>query len=485
MPSPRPTPSTTNTWTVGDLCRAAVDALENHFGNLQVAGEISGFMQAASGHCYFTLKDSQAQIRCAMFRRAAAQLNWQPQNGDQVQLHGHLTIYTARGDLQLVVEQLHKAGQGALYEQFVRTKNALQAQGLFDPSNKRAPSNYPRGLGLVTSLGAAALRDVAHTLKRRSPHLPVLLVPASVQGQAAPNALINALQKLYHIACQQQAGDTGVQHLPHIDTILLVRGGGSLEDLWAFNSAELAHVIAQSPVPIITGIGHETDTTIADFCADVRAATPTAAAELAAIANTQQQQHIHSLYAQLQQRSQRQLEHQQQRLDRAHWVLENCKNALQQHRLRLQALTNKLAHIRTTSAQHHQQLQHMHTRLLRAATRQNTMRQAPLALQNYSQRAQLAIQHTMQTQQQHQQQHTQRLSQATHALCRAQQQKLASLESRLRLLNPQHTFERGFAMLQDKSGSVLSSTQAVQAQSQVLATVADGQVQLTPSAHKK
>lgn len=474
-----------NTWSVGALCRAAVDILESHFRSVQVVGEISGFMQAVSGHCYFTLKDDSGQLRCAMFRRAAAQLNWKPRDGDQIELRGRLTIYTARGDLQLVVEQLKPAGQGRLYEQFLRIKKNLQAQGLFDQERKRIPTNYPRGVGLVTSPGAAALRDVVNTLSRRAPHVPVLLVPASVQGQAAPNEIIHALQQLYEIASQQQMGDASVQHLPFIDSILLVRGGGSLEDLWAFNSADLAHAIIQSPVPVIAGIGHESDTTIADFCADVRAATPTAAAELAAIPSAQLQQQAQSYYVQIEQRSQRYIEQHQQRLDRAHWVLDNCARTVQQYAMRLQVLTNQLAHIQKTPKQHQQQLHGIHSRLLRATVRQKTLQQAPLALHSYDKQLQYIVQHSLQKQHQQHTKYTQGIHQATHAQCKQHRQRLNNLDNRLRLLNPQHTFERGFAMLQDEKGAVLSNTQAVQAQSSVRATVADGQVKLTPEGTKK
>src|SRR6187549_2051916 len=235
-------------WQVGALCRAIADSLEARFNPVAVRGEVSGFSRASSGHCYFTLKDGQGQLRCAMFRRAASLLEFMPRDGELVEVNGRLGVYEPRGDLQLIVESLQRAGQGALFEQFLRLKARLEAQGLFDPARKRPLPVLPRGIGLVTSLGAAALHDVVTCLRRRAPHVPVVLAPAAVQGAQAPAELIRALSALYRLA---EAGK--------VDVILLVRGGGSIEDLWAFNSEQLARSIVQSPVPLISGVGHETD----------------------------------------------------------------------------------------------------------------------------------------------------------------------------------------------------------------------------------
>jgi exodeoxyribonuclease VII large subunit len=194
-----------------------------------------------------------------------------------VEARGRLGIYEARGELQMVVESLQSTGRGNLFEKFLQIKAALELEGLFDPARKRALPLMPRGIGVVTSLGAAAMHDVATTLERRAPHIPVLVSPASVQGDSAPRDLIQALQSLYALACPQKPSAS----FP-IDVILLVRGGGALEDLWAFNDEALARTIAMSPVPVVCGVGHETDFTIADFVADMRAPTPTAAAELVA-----------------------------------------------------------------------------------------------------------------------------------------------------------------------------------------------------------
>src|SRR5690349_13301597 len=267
----QPPSSGARVWAVGALCRAIADALDARFNPVSVRGEISGFSRAASGHCYFSLKDESGQLRCAMFRRAASLLDFSPRDGDQVEVRGRLGVYEPRGDLQLIVESLRRAGQGALFEQFLRLKARLEGEGLFDSERKRPLPLLPRGIGIVTSPQAAALHDVVTCLRRRAPHVPVVLAPAAVQGAQAPSELVAALQSLYRLA---EAGK--------LDLILLVRGGGSIEDLWAFNDEQLARTIAASPVPLVSGVGHETDFTIADFCADLRAPTPTAAAELAA-----------------------------------------------------------------------------------------------------------------------------------------------------------------------------------------------------------
>ena len=277
-------------WAVGALVHAVADALQARFNPVAVRGEVSGFSRAVSGHCYFTLKDDAGQLRCALFRRNAALLAFTPREGDQVELRGRLSVYEARGDLQLVVESMARAGQGQLFEQFLRLKAKLEAEGLFDAGRKRALPPMPRGIGVVTSLGAAALHDVLTALARRVPHIPVLLAPAPVQGVGAPQALCDALSKLYLLAQNGSALGANRAHksaAPPIDLILLVRGGGSIEDLWAFNDEPLARTIAASPVPVIAGVGHETDFTIADFVADLRAPTPTAAAELASAPRAQ------------------------------------------------------------------------------------------------------------------------------------------------------------------------------------------------------
>ncbi len=262
--------TSTKVWGVQDLLAATADALSTRFGATVVEGELSGFMRAASGHCYMNLKDATghpAMIRCAMFRRAASLLGFAPKDGMRVQVRGRMAVYESRGELQMVVEAMALAGQGSLYEQFLALKSKLQQAGWFDASRKRALPPMVQTVAVVTSLGAAALHDVTRALARRSPHVRVVVVPTLVQGVEAPPAIVRAIEQ--------------AQSWPNVDVVLLVRGGGSLEDLWAFNDERVVKAVASCDVPIVVGVGHESDITLADLAADMRAATPTAAAEIA------------------------------------------------------------------------------------------------------------------------------------------------------------------------------------------------------------
>ena len=422
-------------WEVGALCRAVGDALAARFNPVSVRGEISGFSRAASGHCYFTLKDAQGQIRCAMFKRAASHLDFAPRDGELVELQGRLGVYEQRGDLQLIVEQLQRAGQGALFEQFLRLKAQLEAEGLFDTARKRALPVLPRAIGLVTSPGAAALHDVVTALRRRVPHIPVVLVPALVQGAQAPASLCEALSKLYLLARSEQGLDAkNTPNLPPIDVILLVRGGGAIEDLWAFNDATLARTIVASPVPVISGVGHETDFTIADFCADLRAPTPTAAAELVATPLREHLAALAHLAERLHEGAQRQCEQRQQRLDMAVQRLGRPSALVARQQLGLTRLG-----------------QRMHQASLLKLQR---LAQAQQGLEaNFS--------HTLQ---QHLQQQAQRLEQA---------------QLQLQLLDPRLVLQRGYALLHDSQGRSVTHIAQAPPGSAVRAQVMDGVLDLT------
>ena len=250
------------------LNRLARERLESAFPLCWVAGEVSNLTAAASGHVYFSLKDSVAQVRCVMFRNRAQLLGWRLENGQHIEVRVLVTLYEARGDFQLNIEAARKAGLGNLYEQFVRLKQKLESEGLFAVECKRRLPAFPRRIGIVTSLQAAALRDVLSTLARRASHIGLVLYPTPVQGEGAAAQIAAAIRR---------AGERG-----ECDVLILCRGGGSLEDLWAFNDEALARTIRSCPIPVICGVGHETDFTLADFAADRRAPTPTAAAELAA-----------------------------------------------------------------------------------------------------------------------------------------------------------------------------------------------------------
>lgn len=257
-------------WSVADLTRYLRQLLEgdNKLQDVWVIGEVSNCKQPGSGHLYFTLKDSSAALQCVMWRNAVIRQAFRPRDGDAVEAHGSIGVYEPNGVYQLYVDRVQPTGEGILYTEFLRLKARLEAEGLFDPERKRPIPRWPRRIGVVTSRTGAALRDVLDTIRRRYPSVEVILSPTPVQGEDAPFGIVAALRAL----------DGGLSRL---DVIILARGGGSIEDLWAFNDERVARTIVGCSVPVISGIGHETDFTIADFAADLRAPTPTAAAELA------------------------------------------------------------------------------------------------------------------------------------------------------------------------------------------------------------
>ena len=434
----RPNSATTpHVWEVGALCHAIGDALQARFNPVAVRGELSGFSRAASGHCYFNLKDASGQIRCAMFRRAAEQVGFSPRDGELVEVRGRLGVYEQRGDLQLVVESMQRAGQGALFEQFLRLKAQLESEGLFDPARKRPLPPLPRGIGLVTSLGAAALHDVVTALRRRVPHIPVVIVPALVQGAQAPQSLVQALSKLYCLAQEgkEASGNLRVESArqPVIDTILLVRGGGSLEDLWSFNDEQLARTIVQSPVPLISGVGHETDFTIADFCADLRAPTPTAAAELVAQPREVWLGALALMQDRLENAAQRLLDRQAQRLDLAGQRLGRPSQQLAREQLQLSRQAQRLRHGMLIKLQQ--------------------MSQNQKALQA-------------------------NLPQVLQRSLERQKQQLDRRDLRLQLLDPRLVLQRGYALLTDDAGKPVTKTGQASAGSALKAQLSDGTLDL-------
>jgi exodeoxyribonuclease VII large subunit len=423
-------------WQVGALCRAIADALDARFNPVTVQGEISGFSRAASGHCYFSLKDASGQIRCAMFKRAASLANVSPRDGDLVEVRGRIDVYTPRGDLQLIVESLQQAGQGALFEQFLRLKAKLEAEGLFEPSRKRALPLMPRKIGLVTSLGAAALHDVATALQRRVPHIPVVLSPASVQGANAPQEIIKSLSKLYqhNEQIRRLEPDLLSDSLPKIDVILLVRGGGSLEDLWAFNDETLARAIADSPIPIIVGVGHETDFTIADFVADMRAPTPTAAAELVSESQQTWLGALELMQDRLQNTTSRYLDTQSQSLDRVQARLGRPSGWLAKQRQELQS----------------------HSHHLKFAVKGQVARE----------KQQLATMQTLWP------------NQLKIALSRLEE-RLQRSERGLALLDPQLVLQRGYAWVTDDAGRTVTSTKKMTLGQNLQVQLSQGQAAVT------
>ncbi len=418
MVEPAGAPAARNVWSVSALLLATDDALAARFGAVAVRGELSGFTRASSGHCYFSLKDGNgaaATLRCAMFRRAAGLLGFSPADGQQVELRGRLGVYEPRGELQMVVEALQRVGTGTLYEEFLRLKARLESQGLFDAARKRPIDPCPQRVGVVTSLGAAALHDVLTAFARRAPQVRLVIYPSLVQGAEAPAAIVNALAVANARA--------------EVDTLLLVRGGGSLEDLWAFNDERVVRAVVASRIPVVCGVGHETDVTLSDLAADLRAPTPTAAAELAAPAQAELAAALALRSAALTRVLRRALEREQQRLDTTALRMGRPAAALQGQHEKLAAQQSRLARA----------LSHQLDRLDETPRR--------LAL---------------------------RLVRAGLAQRQVQRADLEAATARLGAVDPARVLQRGYAWIEDAQGRPVTSVARVAPGATVQAVWADG-----------
>ncbi|MEO7010013.1 MAG: exodeoxyribonuclease VII large subunit [Caldimonas sp.] len=405
-------------WGVAALLQAVADALAARFGACAVRGEISGFSRSASGHCYFNLKDAErgeGALRCCLFRRAAGLVDFQPADGQLVDLRGRLGVYGPRGELQLVVESMQRAGAGALYEQFLRLRARLEAEGLFDAERKRALPLYPRRIGVVTSLAAAALHDVLTALARRAPQVEVIVYPSLVQGADAPAALRAAIE----------SAGTRVE----VDTLIVCRGGGSLEDLWAFNDEAVVRAIHGAPMPVLCGVGHETDVTLADLAADVRAPTPTAAAELAAPERASCIEALVARASAMRQRIDERLDTHAQRLDRAALRLARPSEAARRHGQRLELLAHRLM----------------------AATRRDVEIREARRGQNAARLVRAAV--------------VALVRDTTH---------LRALRERLDALDPRRVLSRGYALLTGPGGHAVTSAAEVAVGMALRAELADG-----------
>jgi len=411
--------------TVSELNRMARRALESQLPLLWVEGEVSNFMRAASGHWYFSLKDSNAQVRCVMFRGRNQFADFTPVNGDHVEIRALPSLYEARGEFQLGAEAIRRAGAGRLYEAFLKLKAKLEAEGLFDPRKKRALPRFPRCVGIVTSPQAAALHDVLTALARRMPGLPVVLYPTPVQGAGAGAQIAAAIRT---------AGARA-----ECDVLLVCRGGGSLEDLWAFNDEAVARAIAASPMPVVSGVGHETDFTLADFAADLRAPTPTAAAELASPMRQELLQQLAHLARQLQHHRARKQHNEMQRLDYLARRLVHPAEQLRRQQLELIQLTQRL-HNATRARLTREQLRiaQLNQRLV---TPLHVLRREQQRLGALSTRAQRAVQSGF----------VQR------------QLNLARFSSSLAHLNPEGVLARGYSIVQLGSGKVVQDAASLAA----------------------
>lgn len=379
--------------TVSELNRMARNMLEQSFPLFWVSGEVSNFTRAASGHWYFSLKDAGAQVRCVMFKGRNSYVDFMPREGDKVEARCTVTLYEARGDFQLTVEFVQRAGLGALFEAFEKLKNKLALEGLFDESGKQAIPKHPKQIGIVTSADAAALRDVLTTLRRRMPNIPVVIYPTPVQGKGAAQLIANAINTANERA--------------ECDVLIICRGGGSIEDLWQFNEEIVARAIAHCTIPTVSGVGHETDFTICDFVADMRAATPTAAAELVTPSR------------------------------------DALLNSLKQ--LKLQLARN----IQFSLNQRAQSLDYL-ARRLKSPSQQIDQQKMQLSQMAY--RLQTYIDQQLKT----------------------KQQNLLRLGQNLQHLNPQAVLTRGYAFVQNSSGTIISSSSQLKSNDEVKLTFGAG-----------
>ena len=409
--------------TVSELNQAVARLLEDSFDVSWVRGEVSNFTPAASGHWYFTLKDNGASVRAVMFRSRAAAVGFIPKSGDQIELRGRVTLYEARGEYQIQAEQMRRAGLGSLFEAFLVLKSKLNDEGLFDPINKRDIVEHPRAIGVITSLSAAALRDVLTALARRAPHVPIVIYPAMVQGAGSALQLRQALA----LANERQ----------EVDTLLLVRGGGSIEDLWSFNDEALARDISASLIPVVCGVGHETDFTIADFVADLRAPTPTAAAELVCTARSELVDRVMRANDQLVLGMQRKLDRLSQRVDRVAASLVSPAQRLSHQNERLNGLVFRMRAATQRSDQQRRTLAD------RAAARLRGVLPEVSAHRTSIQRSVSALVTSQQR------------------LLALRQAKLQALQAQLRALSPEQTLSRGYAIVRTPEGRVVRSSEEV------------------------
>ena len=426
--------------TVTALNQQVARLLERSFPLTWIGGEISNFTRASSGHWYFTLKDDAAQVRAVMFRGKAQYAGFIPREGDKVEVRALVTLYGARGDYQINVESIRRAGVGALFEAFLRLKEKLGAQGLFDEDRKRPLPLFTRSIGIVTSPQAAALRDILSALKRRAPHVRIVLYPTPVQGQGAADKIADAI-------------DTASRRA-EVDVLLVCRGGGSIEDLWSFNEEVVARAISSASMPVIAGVGHETDFTIADFAADMRAATPTAAAELAATARADWVNSLAADCTDMRRAMRRTLSEANLTLDSHARRLISPSARIGHQRLELLALSTAMTHaVRAPVNRHGFALAQLRARWARHRPDVRGLR-AEIASQQRHFAASLASQ----------------MGARRHAL--------GALAAQLELLNPQRTLERGYAIVSDAHGQVLRAPGAIKAGEKLTVRLAEGSAEV-------
>ncbi len=430
-------------FTVSRLNQTVRLLLEREVGQVWISGEISNFTQPASGHWYFTLKDDTAQVRCAMFRNSNRRVTFRPQHGQQILVRASITLYEPRGEYQIIVESMQPAGEGLLQQKYEQLKAKLAAEGLFDQQSKQPLPSPAHCVGVITSKTGAALHDILHVLKRRDPSLPVVIYPTAVQGEDAPGQIVRAIE----LANSRQ----------ECDVLIVGRGGGSLEDLWSFNDERVARAIFTSRIPIVSAVGHETDVTIADFVADLRAPTPSAAAEMVS------RNQLELL---------RQLQSGQQRLEMAmdYYLANRTRRFTQlEHRLQQQHPQLRLARQQTVLERLRQRITYaMDNQLKRSGQRQQRMTQR---LNQHSPQPRI---HRAQNRVQ---QLEYRLAQLMSARLSATRERFGNTVTHLEAVSPLSTLARGYSVTTAKDGNVLKQTKQVKAGDLLTTRLADGWVE--------
>ena len=421
-------PPVANVFTVSRLNTTVRQLLEQEMGSVWLSAEISNFSQPASGHWYFTLKDDGAQVRCAMFRNSNRRVTFRPQHGQQILVRATITLYEPRGDYQLIIESMHPAGEGALQQQFELLKAKLASEGLFDQQHKQSLPEPAKQVGVITSATGAALHDVLRVLHRRDPSLPVIIYPTPVQGADAPAAIVRAIE-----LANQRA---------ECDVLIVGRGGGSLEDLWSFNEERVARAIFASRIPVVSAVGHETDVTIADFVADLRAPTPSAAAEIVSRNQTELLRQLLSQQQRLEMAMDYYLAQQQRRFSRL------------DHRLQQQHPQLRLARQQTTLFRLQQRLNEAMENRLRQSLRQQDRLSQRLAARQPQPRL-------FQAQRQLEQMRY-RLQQGMEKMLNRDRQRFATLAAQLEGVSPLATLARGFSVTTDLAGQVVKKTAQLQ-----------------------
>lgn len=440
--------------TVSQLNRQVKTLLDSHFDFVWVEGEVSNFAAPSSGHWYFSLKDGKAQVRCAMFSRSNQRTRFTPENGDALRLRCRVSLYEGRGEYQLIVEHLEHAGAGALQVAFEKLKAKLQAEGLFDPANKKSLPDSVAQLGVITSPTGAAIHDILSVLRRRCPTVAVFVLPVAVQGEGAKDQICTAIER-----ANRWHREGKIQ----LDALIVGRGGGSLEDLWAFNEEVVARAIANSELPIVSAVGHEVDFSISDMVADVRAPTPSAAAELLSQDQQEWQQHLRSMENNLTRLMQRKLSDLTTHFSHLRARLKHPGAQLRENAQRVDDLEQRLI-----LAQRHQLLRHRGALNLLES---RLMTQSPLPrirqLQTDAQHWRKQLEATM----------LQRLQQSA--------ENLAHLGQMLDSLSPLGTLQRGYAIVTDKSGNVVREASEVSVGDEVEARLAKGRLVVTVNKIKK